>query len=151
MKLKDKYKWSLLVPTSMGIRITPTAQGQPVHSSENFFMQATSAETNVASVSSYLGMPVKVLTTFVKDSPVARFIKDNLRSRNISFEGKDVEQGGPWGYRHQINIADSGLEAEDLRCGTTVPVKWDARLKHPILILKKSSLMRGYVSCMFQV
>ncbi len=95
----------------MGIRITPTVQGQPVHSSYNFFMQATSAETNVASVSSYLGLPVKVLTTFVKDSPVARFIKDNLRSRNMSFEGTDIEQGGPWGYRHQINIADSGFGA----------------------------------------
>ncbi|MBR5444793.1 MAG: sugar kinase, partial [Clostridia bacterium] len=35
-------------------------------------------------------------------------IKRNLRSRGIDFEGKDVEQGGPWGYRHQFNIADSG-------------------------------------------
>jgi len=71
-------------------------------------MQATSAETNVASVSSYLGLPVKVLTTFVKDSPIARFIKDDLASRHISWEGVEVEQGGPWGYRHQFNIADTG-------------------------------------------
>ena len=71
-------------------------------------MQATSAETNVASVSSYLGLPVKVLTTFVKESPIARFIKDNLASRHIAYEGVEVEQGGPWGYRHQFNIADSG-------------------------------------------
>ena len=33
-------------------------------------MQATSAETNVASVAAYLGLPVKVLTTFVKGSPI---------------------------------------------------------------------------------
>jgi 2-dehydro-3-deoxygluconokinase len=73
-----------------------------------FHMQATSAETNVASVSSYLGLPVKVLTTFVKESPIARFIKDDLSSRHIVYEGVEVEQGGPWGYRHQFNIADSG-------------------------------------------
>jgi 2-dehydro-3-deoxygluconokinase len=72
-------------------------------------MTVSSAETNVASVSSYLGLPVKVLTTFVKDSPIARMIKDNLGHRHMSYEGVDVEQGGPWGYRHQFNIADSGF------------------------------------------
>jgi 2-dehydro-3-deoxygluconokinase len=107
IELKKDFTWSLVVPTSMGVRITP-ANGQPVHCSDTFHMQATSAETNVASVSSYLGLPVKVLTTFVRDSPIARFIKDNLASRHIIYEGVDVEQGGPWGYRHQFNIADSG-------------------------------------------
>ncbi len=108
IKLKQDYRYSLLIPTSMGIRITPL-NGQPVHSSDLFKMQVTSAESNVASVSSFLGLPVKILTTFVKDSPIARMIKDNLHQRHIDFEGKDVEQGGPWGYRHQINIADSGF------------------------------------------
>lgn len=107
LKLKEGCQWSLIVPTSMGVRITPL-NGQPVHCSDTFFMQTTSAETNVASVSSFLGLPVKVLTTFVMDSPIARFIKDNLASRHISYEGIEVEQGGPWGYRHQFNIADSG-------------------------------------------
>ena len=107
LKIKENCKWSLVVPTSMGVRITPP-DGQPVYSSDTFFMQATSAETNVASISSYLGLPVKVLTTFVKDSPVAEFIKRNLRSRNMAYEGADVPQGDPWGYRHQFNIADSG-------------------------------------------
>src|SRR5512133_2514154 len=105
--LRKDCAWSLLVPTSMGIRITPV-NGQPVQSGEIFHMQATSAESNVASISSYLGLPVKVLTTFVKDSPIAAFIKNNLASRHISYVGKDVPQGGPWGYRHQFNIADSG-------------------------------------------
>jgi 2-dehydro-3-deoxygluconokinase len=27
----------------------------------------------------------------------------------MEFEGPDVPQGGPWGYRHQFNIADSGF------------------------------------------
>lgn len=107
-ELKKDYKWSLVIPTSMGVRITP-ANGQPVHSSDTFFMQATSAETNVASIASYLGLPVKVLTTFVKDSPIAQLIKSNLKSRHMEYEGVEVPQGGPWGYRHQFNIADSGF------------------------------------------
>ena len=105
--LKSGCKYSLLVPTSMGIRITPE-NGQPVHCSDTFKMQATSAESNVASISSYLGLPVKVLTTFVKGSPIAQFIKSNLKARHIDYEGPEVDQGGPWGYRHQFNIADSG-------------------------------------------
>jgi 2-dehydro-3-deoxygluconokinase len=107
IELKKNCAYALLVPTSMGVRITPP-DGQPVHASSSFFMQATSAETNVASVAAYLGLPVKVLTTFVKDSPIARLIKDNLAGRHMAYEGKEVEQGGPWGYRHQFNIADSG-------------------------------------------
>lgn len=107
MELKKDYKYSLVVATSMGLRITPI-NCQPVHCSNIFYMQATSAESNVASVSSFLGLPVKVLTTFVKGSPIARFIKDDLARRHMDYEEKEVEQGGPWGYRHQINIADSG-------------------------------------------
>lgn len=107
IELRKDFTYSLVVPTSMGVRITPI-HGQPVHSSDTFTMQATSAETNVASIASYLGLPVRVLTTFVKDSPIARFIKSDLASRHMSCEGKDVPQGGPWGYRHQFNIADSG-------------------------------------------
>ena len=106
--LKSDFKYSLKVATSMGIRITPV-NGQPVHSSKLFEMQATSAETNVASIASHLGLPVKVLTTFVKDSPIAQLIKADLRARNMEFEGPEVAQGDPWGYRHQFNIADSGF------------------------------------------
>ncbi|NLY89671.1 MAG: sugar kinase [Firmicutes bacterium] len=107
IKLRKDAKYALVVPTSMGVRITPL-YGQPVHCSDTFLMHVTSAETNVASVSSYLGLPVKVLTTFVKGSPIAQMIKSNLRSRNMEYEGPEVPQGGPWGYRHQFNIADSG-------------------------------------------
>ena len=119
IELKKNCKYALLVPTSMGLRITPN-NGQPVHSSDLFQLQATSAETNVASVSSILGLPVKVLTTFVKGSPFAHFIKANLRSRHMDYEGVEVEQGGPWGYRHQINIADSGY-------GSRGPRVWNDR------------------------
>jgi 2-dehydro-3-deoxygluconokinase len=130
IKLKDNCKYAILVPTSMGVRITPV-NGQPVHSSDTFIMQATSAETNVATISSLLGLPAKVLTTFVKGSPIAKMIKSNLNSRHIDFEGPDVEQGGPWGYRHQFNIADSGFGTRGPRVhndragevGTTLNVK----------------------------
>lgn len=107
MKIRENCQYAIVVPTSMGVRICPM-HGQPVASSDNFFMQATSAESNVLSISSYLGLKTKVLTTFVKDNPIADFIKRNLRSRGIDYEGAEVEQGGPWGYRHQFNIADSG-------------------------------------------
>lgn len=114
MKIKENCKWSIVVPTSMGIRICPE-NGQPVEASNIFRMQATSAETNVASISSYLGLPVKALTVFVKGSPIAEFIKRDLRSRGIAYEGKQVEQGGPWGFRHQFNIADTGFGARGPR------------------------------------
>jgi 2-dehydro-3-deoxygluconokinase len=92
----------------MGIRLTPE-NGQPFHTAQNLKIQVTSAETNVVSVASYLGLPVKVLTKFVKDSPVSRMIQDNLASRHIEVEGPSIDQGGPWGYRHQFNLADSGF------------------------------------------
>lgn len=108
MKIKDKYAYALVAPTSIGVRITPVNR-QPVHTSNMFFMQSTSAESNVAQIPASLGMRVKLLTAFVKDSEISTFIKSELRKRNIEFEGRDVSQGGPWGYRHQFNIADSGF------------------------------------------
>jgi len=107
MKLREDAKYAMVIPTSMGTRLTPLA-GQPFHSSDVFKMTGTSAESNVGSVSSFLGLPVKILTAFVKGSPVSRFIKDDLARRHMDFEGKEFDQGGPWGYRHQINMADSG-------------------------------------------
>lgn len=108
MKLKENYKYALACPTSMGVRITPVDR-MSVHNSNMFYMQSTSAETNVLNVASSLGYECLALTKFVEGSPIAAFIKAQLRSRNIRFEGKDVPQGGPWGYRHQFNIADSGF------------------------------------------
>ncbi|MCL2351023.1 MAG: sugar kinase [Firmicutes bacterium] len=114
LKPRKDAKYAVVAPSSMGVRICPL-NGAPVQSSEMFFLQATSAETNVLSVSSYLGLRAKVLTAFVKDSPIAALIKNNLRSRNIEFEGPEVPQGGPWGYRHQFNIGDSGFGARGPR------------------------------------
>ncbi len=106
-ELKKNAAYSLLVPSSMGVRLTPV-NGQPFHCSDLFQMQVTSAETNVASIASFLGLKVKVLTAFVKGSPVARMIKDNLAGRHMDYEGPEFEQGTPWGLRHQFNLADSG-------------------------------------------
>lgn len=119
MKLRENCKYDLVCPTSMGVRITPINR-LPVHTSHIFEMQATSAESNVLNVSSSLGLKTKVLTTFVKDSPISSFIKSELRARNIDFEGPEVSQGGPWGYRHQFNIADSGF-------GSRGPRVWNDR------------------------
>lgn len=119
ISLRQGCRYALLVPTSMGLRLTP-GSGQPVHCSDSFRLQATSAETNVASVASCLGLPVKVLTSFVQGSPFAAFIKASLRSRGMDFEGPEVPQGGPWGYRHQINLADSGY-------GVRGPRVWNDR------------------------
>ena len=110
MQIRKDYKYALIAPTSMGVRITPENR-QPVAVSRNYSMQATSAESNVLAVSASLGLPCKVLTTFVKGSPIARFIQGELRLRNIDYEGKEIDAGGPWGYRHQFNIADSGFGA----------------------------------------
>src|SRR5687767_15353829 len=119
IELKQNCKYALMVPTSMGGRITPV-NAQPVHSGGLFMVQVTSAETNVASVASYLGLPVKILTTFVKGSPIAQMIKDNLRARHMDYEGAELPQSGPWGYRHQFNIADSGF-------GSRGPRVWNDR------------------------
>lgn len=107
IELRSDAKYALVIPTSMGTRLTPV-NNQPFHCSDTFKMQGTSAESNVGSVSSFLGLPVKILTAFVKDSPVARFIKDDLAGRHMDYEGPEFEQDNPWGVRHQINMADSG-------------------------------------------
>lgn len=107
MKFRENAYYDLIAPTSIGLRLTPFNR-QPVHTSDLFKLQVTSAETIVLNISASLGLKTKILTTFVKDSPIALNIKRELRKRNIEFEGVDVEKGGPWGYRHQINIADSG-------------------------------------------
>lgn len=107
LKLRENCRYGVATPTSMGVRITPP-NGAPVHTSNNFYMQATSAESNVVNVSSSLGIKGLVLTNFVQDSPISFFIKSELRKRNIDYKGPDKPQGGPWGYRHQFNIADSG-------------------------------------------
>lgn len=119
MKLRKDAKYDLLIPTSMGVRITPE-ENVPTHVARSYRMQSTSAESNVGSTSAALGKHVKILTRFVEDSPISYFIKSDLRRRNIEYEGLDVPQGGPWGYRHQFNIADSGS-------GIRAPRVWNDR------------------------
>lgn len=116
--MKSK-KYAIACPTSMGVRITPEDR-MAVHNSSRFYMQATSAETNVLNIASSLGRECLALTKFVKGSPIAAFIQAQLRARNIRYEGIEVDQGGPWGYRHQFNIADSGF-------GLRAPRVWNDR------------------------
>ena len=119
LQLKENAKYAIACVSSMGVRITPLDR-MAVHNSNQFLLQATSAETNVLNVASTLGRECLVMTRFVEGSPIAAFIKAQLRARNIRFEGPDVAQGGPWGYRHQFNIADSGF-------GLRAPRVWNDR------------------------
>ena len=119
MKIKRNAKYAVACLSSMGLRITPENR-MAVHNSNRFLLQATSAETNVLNVTSSLGPECLVLTRFVAGSPMAAFIKAQLRARNIAYVGPDVPQGGPWGYRHQFNIADSGF-------GLRAPRVWNDR------------------------
>jgi 2-dehydro-3-deoxygluconokinase len=107
MDLRQDAAWAMVVPTSMGVRLAP-GDGQPVHCSRVFGLEVTSAETNVASIASFLGLPVKVLTAFVADSPISALIKHDLAGRHMAYEGPEVPQGSAWGHRHPFNIADSG-------------------------------------------
>ena len=101
-------KYDLVAPTSMGIRLSPQDR-QPVGIGSQYTMHATSAESNVLNVSASLGLSTLALTNFVRESPIASFIKGELRRRNIAYVGPEIPQGGPWGYRHQFNIADAGF------------------------------------------
>lgn len=101
-------KYDLITATSMGVRITPPDR-QPVGLGNHYLMHSTSAESNVLNISASLGLKTRVLTAYVKDSPIAAFIKRDLARRGIESIGPEIEQGGPWGYRHQFNIADSGF------------------------------------------
>ena len=100
--------YDLIAATSMGVRITPMNR-QPVGTGSGYVMQATSAESNVLNVSASLGLRTRALTAFVEGSPIAAFIKGELRRRGIDYMAKEMPQGGPWGYRHQFNIADCGF------------------------------------------
>ncbi len=112
-------RYAIASPTSMGVRITPqTRQGVP--ESELFRMQATSAETNVLNIAASLGQECLALTKFIEGSPISQFIQRELRARNIRYEGISTPQGGPWGFRHQFNIADSGF-------GLVGPRVWNDR------------------------
>ncbi len=119
MDATSKKRYAIACLSSMGLRITPENR-MAVQNSNRFLLQATSAETNVLNVTSSLGPECLVLTRFVEGSPMAAYIKAQLRARNIDFMGPDVPQGGPWGYRHQFNIADSGF-------GLRAPRVWNDR------------------------
>ena len=119
MKVKKDARYAVACLSSMGLRITPENR-MAVHNSNRFYLQATSAETNVLNVTSSLGPECLVMTRFVAGSPLAAFIKAQLRARNIAYVGPEIPQGGPWGYRHQFNVADSGF-------GLRAPRVWNDR------------------------
>lgn len=106
INFKKKATYDLVTITSMGLRISPL-NNQPIHTSDLFRMQVTSAESNVLTLSAALGLKTKVLSKFMAGS-IGQKIKNNLLSRHIEYEGKTIQQQSPFGYRHQINIVESG-------------------------------------------
>ncbi|MDR1209160.1 MAG: sugar kinase [Clostridiales bacterium] len=114
MELRKGAVYDLVTLTSMGVRLVPRNR-QPVHAGGLFELQATSAESNVLSVPAALGLKTLALTKFVAGSPIAAFIRGDLRRRGIEYMGPETAQGGPWGYRHQFNIADAGYGARGPR------------------------------------
>ncbi len=119
MKLRSGCQYALACVTSMGVRLTPENR-QAVPDSSRFVLQACSAETNALNISAALGLKTLAMTNFVEKSPVAEFIRRQLRFRNIDYTGPEIAQEGPWGFRHQFNIADSGE-------GMRLPRVWNDR------------------------
>ena len=78
MNVRKNAKYAVACLSSMGLRITPENR-MAVHNSNRFLLQATSAETNVLNVTSALGPTCLVMTRFVAGSPMAAFIKAQLR------------------------------------------------------------------------
>lgn len=119
IQYKTEARYALASVTSMGVRISPLDR-MPVHNSNTFYMQATSAESNVLNVAASLGRECLVMTRFVEGSPIAAFIKAQLRARNLQYVGKEITPDGPWGVRHQFNVADMGF-------GLRAPRVWNDR------------------------
>ena len=119
LQSKANTRYALATVTSMGVRISPLDR-MPVQNSNTFYMQATSAESNVLNVAASLGRECLVMTRFVEGSPIAAFIKAQLRARNLSCVGREITPDGPWGVRHQFNVADMGF-------GLRAPRVWNDR------------------------
>lgn len=122
MELRKDAKWSLVIPTSMGVRLTPDNQ-QPVQSSTHFTMTATSAESNVGAISSYLGQPVKILTNFVEGSPISQFIKSNLRARFMDYEARICRKMTPGVTVTSSTSPTPDTGTVELASGTTDPAR----------------------------
>jgi len=119
LQVKEDPRYALATVTSMGVRISPLDR-MPVETANTFYMQATSAESNVLNVAASLGRDCLVMTRFVKGSPIASFIKAQLRARNLFYVGREIAPDGPWGVRHQFNVADMGF-------GLRAPRVWNDR------------------------
>ena len=118
-------KYDLLTATSMGVRITP-ANHQPAAIGNLYTMTSTSAESNVLNVAASLGMRAKVLTRFVADSPVAAFIKGDLRRRNISSRGRTSFRRAPGASATSSTSPTPATVCGARGCTTTARAKWAA-------------------------
>jgi hypothetical protein len=66
--MPNSPRYAIACPTSMGVRITPENR-QSVQTSHLFYMQSTSAESNVLNIASSLGHECLALTKFIEGKP----------------------------------------------------------------------------------
>ncbi|MFR1989252.1 MAG: hypothetical protein ACLS3C_03930 [Oscillospiraceae bacterium] len=72
MDTKQYHRYALACPTSMGVRIPPPER-MAVQNSNLFYMQATSAETNVLNVASSLRARVRLTYEIRQGQPCCGF------------------------------------------------------------------------------
>ena len=145
--IKPDRHYSLACATSMGVRITPEDR-MAVQNSNRFYMQATSAETNVLNVASSLGLPCLAMTKFVAGSPIAAFIKGELRKRGIDYTDIEVPQGlvpGDTGTSSTSRTADSVCVRRGY--GMTVPARSAEPCAPRILTLTASLSATAWAFC----
>ena len=136
-------KYAIATVTSMGLRITPQDR-MAVQNSNLFYLQATSAETNVLNVASSLGNECLAMTKFVEGSPMADFIKRQLRARNIRFEGKEVpHRAAPGATVISSTLRIPASVSERRESGMTVPAKSAEPFRPKILTLTAFSARRA--------
>lgn len=130
-------KYALATLTSMGLRITPENR-MAVQNSNLFYLQATSAESNVLNIASSLGRECLVLTKFVKGSPMADLIKRQLRARQHPLRRSGSRAGRPLGLPPSVQHCRLPASACAPRAsGMTAPAKSEERFASMVLTIER--------------
>jgi NADPH:quinone reductase-like Zn-dependent oxidoreductase len=88
LEIKKDYKYALVVPTSMGVRLLPPDR-QTVFSSDVFYMQAGASGVGLAAIQYAKFMGAKVITTI--DSPEkAEFVKKLGADFVLDYRHEDI-------------------------------------------------------------
>ena len=117
VQVNKPKQYALMTATSMGVRITPV-DCQPVHTSSLYQMQATSAESNVLSISAVFILPPKWF--FVKPYFLEAFELSELgHSRSFS------EQTGTFFSVYWFFSSRSGVTEANPSASASLTVSFD--------------------------